>query len=805
MTHSVESRFLAILSAALLVFVAPLFVLFLFLSSSRARTDIVMHVAIVAESNAKALSQPLWNLDSDSVGGIADTMAGDGAIARVVVRDASNQFQLTRNGTGYKPDMALESVTEDIIHISTSGHERIGQLTVFYPEIGLFSSLKSVELGFISIFAFAVMAVSAAAIIGNRIMIITPLMRLTAAVDATRKYGSRQRVDWASRDEMGDLAARFNEMQSKLEQEERELRLAHKRATDIYNHTPAMLFSIDADDRITAVSDYWLVATGYVRGEIIGRYFSSMVAPEDLDRYRNRQHLNATGRTTRDVTVRFIAADGRRMDVLIVETSPGTGDNDSSFSLSVMTDVTALKESEARIQRQAVTDHLTGLINRQGFEAALEQRIAVADARGQQLACLFIDLDRFKWINDNLGHAAGDEVLCDVVARIRPLLNPDDCLARLGGDEFAILRTAPVVEPCAMALAKSITDLFESAFSTGTLDTRLSASIGIAFYPMDASTGSELLQMSDMAMYSRKRDGKNGAMVYDSSMTEKTRRRAEIETFIETGLSQDWLDAYFQPVVNLTSGEIVGFEALLRLIHPVKGVLPPAEIISVAEETGSIIAIGNRMLEKSLAHFVRLTQAQHLPEAYIAINFSSLQIEAGLSSRIASLLERHAIPPGALVVEITEAVLMQDNPEVSQILDQIRRYGCRIALDDFGTGYSSLSYLNRFSVDIVKVDQSFIRSLQQGSGEAYEKCRMLVEGITTISHKMGCSVIAEGIETREQWRILIEMGVDCGQGYLFCRPQDVADLLSMMQTDMMETTASATVISSATSMATYRS
>lgn len=786
MTHSVESRFLAILSGALLIFVAPLFVLFLFLSSARARTDVITHASIVATSNAKALAQPLWDFDSDSAGSIADTITSDPAIARVVVSDTSNQFQLTRNSAIFKPDMRLDSVSETIYHDSANGSQRIGQLTVFYPEVGLFSSLKPIELGFISIFAFAVMAVSAAAIIGNRIMIITPLMRLTAAVDATRKFGSRQRVDWDSRDEMGDLAARFNEMQSKLEREEKELRLAHRRATDIYNRTPAMLYSIDADDRITAVSDYWLVATGYSRGEVIGRFFSSMVDPEDFETYRDRGLQQTEGGKTPEVTVRFLRANGSRMDVLIAETPPGAGDLRSSFSLSVMTDVTALKESEARIHRQAITDHLTGLMNRQGFEATLEQKITNADRTGQEIACLFIDLDRFKWINDNLGHAAGDAVLCDVVQKLSPLIGADACISRLGGDEFAVLLMMTDVQEPAFELAKRITDIFEAPFDAASIETRLSASIGIAFYPQHAQSGAELLQKSDMAMYARKRDGKNGAVVYDPSMTDRTRRRAEIEEFIEAGLAQDWIDAYFQPLVNLTTGDIIGFEALMRLVHPVKGIMAPAEIIAVAEETGTIIPIGHRMLEKSLSHFAGLIRNQSLPDAYIAINFSSLQIEAGLPARIASLLEKHDLRPEQLVVEITEAVLMQDNPEVSQILGQIRRYGCRIALDDFGTGYSSLSYLNRFSVDIVKVDQSFIRALTESKGDVYDKSRMLVEGITTISHKMACTVIAEGIETREQWRILVEMGVDGGQGYLFSRPLPVPQLEAMMQSDIVQ-------------------
>lgn len=786
MTHSVESRFLAILSGALLIFVAPLFVLFLFLSSGRAKTDLANHVAIVITSNAKALAQPLWDLDSESMGSIADTIVTDPAIVRVVVRDTPNAFEISRADSTYRPDVPLASSSELIIRKTNRGAREIGKLTVYYREVGLFNSLKPVEIGFISIFAFAVLAVSVAAIIGNRMMIITPLLRLTAAVDATRKFGSRQRVDWDSPDEMGNLAARFNEMQSKLEREERELRNAHRRATDIYNHTPAMLYSIDREDRISAVSDYWLVATGYRRSEVLGRLFSSMVAPEDREKYAGRSDNDAPEGELVDRTVRFIKADGSMMHVLIVETLPGESGIGPTYSLSVMTDVTALKESEEHVRQQALTDHLTGLMNRKGFETALQKQIERADEMNRQIACLFIDLDRFKWINDNLGHAAGDAVLCDVVRRLQPILAEGDTISRLGGDEFAILRMSEDAQGQALELARRLTDLFNSPFDAAGVAARLSASIGIALYPQHAKSGAELLQMSDLAMYARKREGKNGASVYDASMTDRTRRRAELEKIIEIGLEQDWVETYFQPVICLKSNRIEGYEALMRIIHPVQGILPPADIISVAEETGSIIAIGNRVLEKALTHFAALQQT--LPQAshYVAINFSSMQIEPGLPARLASLLERYGLQPSALVVEITEAVLMQDNPDISMILSQIRQYGCRIALDDFGTGYSSLSYLNRFPVDIVKVDQSFIRALSGGTVEAYDKSRMLVEGITAISHKMACTVIAEGIETREQWQTLIDMGVDYGQGYLFSRPLPVKDLERRIESDGVE-------------------
>ena len=773
MNHSVENRFFAIVCGALLVFVAPLFVLFLFLSSGRAEKEIKDHISVLLVANAQALAKPLWDLDEDSITQISATTVAEGAIVRVNVRDLSGQLDVTQSTIPKSYKGPLEAVSRSIIYNGLDGARNLGTITVYYPKLGLFDGLKSEEIVFISIFIFAVLTVFGAALIGNRIFVIQPLMRLTHAIEATRRLGSRHHVDWQSNDEMGRLANSFNEMQSKLEREETELKLAHRRATDTYNLTPAMLFSLDKDECIAAVSDYWLAATGYGRGDVLGRRFASLVLPESRAQYieRKRSHPDSAARF--DVTVKFLCQDDRIMDVLILETTA----IQDGLSLSVMTDVTDLKQSEDRNLHQAITDHLTGLLNRQGFETALDAKIIEADLRQRELACLFIDLDRFKWINDNMGHAAGDAALRELVSRMQARLAPGDIAARLGGDEFAILLLAEDAETRAFDMAASIAEVFEMPFDG---DARLSASIGIAIYPRHAANAAELLLKSDIAMYAKKRDGKNGAQIFDNSMLDASRRRAELESHIESGLNDDWFEAYLQPIVNIDDRSIAGFEALMRLHHPQKGVLSPARIIEVAEETGSIIRIGNRIMEKAIANFALLSRLDGMQDTYLAINFSPLQFEPELPVRIAALLSRHDIPPKRIVVEITEAVLMDDNPETRMVINEICRYGCRIALDDFGTGYSSLSYINRFPVDIIKIDQSFIRAINDDASDVSAKSRMLVESITTLSHKMNCTVIAEGIETEEECATLRTMGLDYGQGYLFHRPQHPNDLMKTL-------------------------
>lgn len=779
MAHSVESRFIAIVSGALLTVVAPLFTLLLTLSYNEAIRSQRNHIEILLSTNTQALARPLWDLDDDTINQITGTLVSDPMIRMVEVKDTSGQLDVVQTaGSDIIQDAA--STTREVIYKTTKGPVTVGQLTVYYDDVGLLTSLSRTELAFITIFILAILTMVLAAIAGNRFMVIRPLMRLAAAIEATRRLGSRHHVDWRSKDEIGRLAKSFNEMQSQLEKEELEIKNAHARKTEIYNRTPAMLFSLDRHDRIAAVSDYWVQATGYDRARILGLNFADLIHPDDRTLFQERKAAHQAADTQQaGITVRFHCRDGSVMDALILEKALDSSDTaHHSTCLCVMTDVTELRQSEKRNRQQAISDHLTGLFNRQGFEAILDLQIRDADRNGSELACLFIDLDRFKAINDNLGHAAGDAVLREFTLKLQPLLTPLDSASRLGGDEFAILLAGDKVEERALQFCERICTLLDTPFEIENNSIRLSASIGMAVYPLHAASASELLQNADMAMYTRKRTGKNGSQVFDSSIMDRAREHAELERDIAQALSEDWFEAYFQPIQNIATGQTAGFEALLRLNHPDKGLLSPAAIISLAEENGTIHRIGNVILDQSVANLARLSRLPGMAQTYVAVNFSPLQFEPGLPTRIAGLLHRHGILPGRLVIEITEAVIMKDDPQIRAILTAIHQLGCRIALDDFGTGYSSLSYLSRFPVDIVKIDQSFTRSICDDTVEIRQRNRMLVEGIAAISHKMNCVVIAEGVETEEQKLLLADMGADHGQGYFFARPQPVERLIA---------------------------
>jgi diguanylate cyclase (GGDEF)-like protein/PAS domain S-box-containing protein len=777
LAHSVEKRFIAIIFAVLVLLVAPLFVLFFQLSAARYQQDVLDRGQIMLEANAKALGKPLWDFDTESVKQIARAIATGRSVTDVHVRDVSGEIDIT---IPEKPTHEFEGehLTAEVTYQSISGLRTVGTLEMHFAPQSMFTGDHRGDFAFIAIFVIAVLAIFVTAIIGNRQMVIKPLLKLTAAIEATRRLGFRHHVDWVADDEMGALAANFNEMQERLSREENELKRAHARTTEIYNRTPAMLYSVDADDNLIAVSDYWLLATGHTRLAVVGRPFASLLEPECRILYGARRRTSLDRHLDHGVTLKFRCADGRVIDVLIMEAAMEETASETSLALSVMTDVTELKAAERQNHLQAITDHLTGLLNRQGFEMAIEDKIRIADLEKSELACLFVDLDRFKLINDNLGHAAGDEVLKNVVAAIGTQLRPTDTIARLGGDEFAILVSARSAKTAALEIAARISTAVERQMDVAGSIVKLSASIGIALYPEHAPNAAELLQKSDLAMYARKKAGKNGTRFFDPDLANAARNRAFMEKNIEAGLREDWFDAYLQPIFNLQTGRVAGFEALMRLVHPIEGIIPPAGIIQIAEETGSIGRVGERIFDKAVSRLASFSKHPALSDAYIAVNISPLQFEPAMLDRMMAVLMKWGVQPSQIVVEITEAVLMHHNPVIQQVLEALCKSGFRIALDDFGTGYSSLSYLNRFPVDIVKIDQSFIRSMTEDDETSRRKSRMLVEGIKTISHQMNCIVVAEGIEKQEQRDALAAMGVDAGQGYFFSRPLPALEIIA---------------------------
>jgi len=775
---SIQRKFVAIMLLVLIAVTGPLLAIFGLVSSHSIEREVRAKKEALLDANSSALSKPLWDFDFANLNRWAETIALDPDVAVVEIyndRDdlvasaPENRVEVENRLSG-----EIDEQRREIIHKANGETVPVGLLRIVYHGDRMANQVWR-EVGKSALlFIFSTIAVLATAIVANKFIIARPLSMLTSAIEATGRLSKRHHVSFASNDELGKVIHNFNDMQDRLDEDEEKLRDAHERVSFLYNNTPAMLYSVNSEDVIVWVSDYWLRATGYTADEVVGQLFGSFVTEETLADYTGRTGVNDMphGETGEAYCV-FRRKDGDHINVLISETADLHISDGLTRTLSVMTNITDLKTAEAALLKQAQTDSLTGLANREGFSIQTERAIAEAADAGAPLCMLFFDLDHFKWINDNLGHETGDQVLETIAARIRPLLQPGDLFARLGGDEFSVMLTGRDLKTRAITLANQIRDCLHAPFKIEGRRLSVNVSVGISFYPDNALTADELLRTADVAMYQKKRSGRGGYCLFNKEMGRIASRHLEVQQHIIDGLALDWFDLHFQPIIDLKTQKTVGFEGLLRLNHPTEGRIYPDEVIRVAEDNGLILDIGDRALNLGLNQLSRLARDPMHEDAYVAINLSAAQFLPGLPAKLASQLMRHKIRPDRLVLEITETVLMQDNPELEHIFNEIRALGCRFALDDFGTGYSSLSYLNRFPVDIVKIDRAFTQSLDGTEHrDVTERTRFLIQGIRILARQLGVTLIAEGVETEAQYRGLMDMNIDAGQGYYFGRPEE---------------------------------
>ncbi|MCP3672902.1 MAG: EAL domain-containing protein [Gammaproteobacteria bacterium] len=433
--------------------------------------------------------------------------------------------------------------------------------------------------------------------------------------------------------------------------------------------------------------------------------------------------------------------------------------------ICVFSDITFRKIAEGELRRLANVDSLTGLPNRSLFMDRLSHALAFAKRNKTQFALLFIDLDHFKNINDSLGHSIGDALLQKVAKRLHRCIRDIDTIARLGGDEFTIiLENIKNADEAGVCADKIIKRMMKSIDISGMI-LKTSPSIGIGMYPSDGSDCESLLKNADLAMYSAKEKGRNNYQFFTSDMTSSAVERISIESKLRVAIEQKQLELYYQPKVYSQTGELTGFEALIRWIHPDKGIISPAAFIPVAEETGLILEMGDWILEDAI------NQAKQWSEinpncCSIAINISARQFQQGkLAKQVAKLLMKYDLLPQYIELEITEGTLMSNMEHAITTLKTLSDMGVSLSLDDFGTGYSSLSYLKQFPVDKLKVDQSFVRDIMVNPGDA-----SIVASIINLAHNLGLTVIAEGCETVEQLQFINSYDCEEVQGYLFSRP-----------------------------------
>ena len=415
--------------------------------------------------------------------------------------------------------------------------------------------------------------------------------------------------------------------------------------------------------------------------------------------------------------------------------------------------------------RDAYRDSLTGLPNRGLFLDRLNHALLTAARIGTDVTVLFIDLDRFKDVNDSLGHAAGDELLAWFADRIRGALRADDTAARIGGDEFAILLERTAGDEVGQHVAARLANALLQPMSLVGREVSAFASIGIASSSTSAGTADDLLRNADVAMYRAKRAGGRTAVVYESSMHTETIDALELGHDLNHVVVRGELRLQYQPVVDLTTGGAVAVEALVRWDHPTRGLIPPNVFIPLAERNGVIVEIGEWVLRQS-CRAAAAWRAKSLPNLRISVNVSARQLDdPTFANLVASVLEDTSLPATALTLEVTESVLMRDPHCAIQLLGPLKAMGVRLAIDDFGTGYSSLASLQHFPADQLKIDKAFIDTV-----EASAEGSAIIRAVVGLARTLQMETVAEGIETREQWARLRELSCDLGQGYYFARP-----------------------------------
>jgi diguanylate cyclase (GGDEF)-like protein len=426
-----------------------------------------------------------------------------------------------------------------------------------------------------------------------------------------------------------------------------------------------------------------------------------------------------------------------------------------------------------QIRHQALHDGLTGLANRVLFRDRVEHAVERSRRSGAQLALLFIDLDDFKTLNDNHGHARGDEVLATVAGRLADVLRPVDTAARLGGDEFAVLLEDVAGEADALAVATRITDSFRQPLSLDQTPVRIAASIGVAL-GTGPESADDLLRNADVAMYAAKQSSRGGAEIFQPGFRDGAAERAARAERLRGVEQRDELRLDYQPIVDLGTTAIVGVEALVRWQPPDGPVLMPGEWIDLAEQTGDIVPIGRWILREACRQARDWQIRLDRPDLRISVNLSARQFrEHDIVSTVRTVLEETGLPPASLVLEITESGLMRRTASTIALLTALRELGTHLAIDDFGTGYSSLSYLERFPIDILKIDRTFVSSTGAGASP-------IARAVIDLGRTLELEVIAEGIEHAEQARWLMDLGCRFGQGFLYARPIGAAALEALL-------------------------
>jgi diguanylate cyclase (GGDEF)-like protein/PAS domain S-box-containing protein len=542
--------------------------------------------------------------------------------------------------------------------------------------------------------------------------------------------------------------------------------VSEARFRDVADASSDWIWEVDAALRLTFISERYALVTGKPPEASLGMPIAGLFHPgESPDRWRRYLEDLQHWRPFRNVVSLCEDANGINRTVRLAGKPVVDAAGHAVGYRGTATDITAEIEAGRRAEYLAMHDPLTGLPNRVLLLERLEQAIASVSRRRDMAALLLLDLDRFKDINDTLGHPAGDLLLQQVAVRLSACVREVDTVARIGGDEFSIVLAGIKDAADAQLLSRRLLETFQIPFELTGHEVLVTVSIGVALIPMDGSIPDKLLKHADIALYRAKEEGRNASRFFEPEMDARLQRRKALERELRLALSRDELALYYQPKVSLRTGEVAGTEALVRWQHPERGLVAPIEFIGVAEETGLILQLGEWVLRTACR------QASAWPDLEVSVNISPAQFrQPDLVQIVRSALQDSGLAPHRLELEVTESVLIQQPEAAAKLLDDLKALGVHVAMDDFGTGYSSLSYLQRFHFDKIKVDRSFIGAIGKEP-----TAKAIVRAVINLANSLGMLTCAEGVETDEQLSALRREGCSEVQGYLFGKPMPVAE------------------------------
>ncbi len=558
-----------------------------------------------------------------------------------------------------------------------------------------------------------------------------------------------------------------------LKSNEEQMRLASR----VFESSHEAIIITDAQANIITANSAFCLSTGYAAEEIRGVNASILRAnDQDVDYFNDLwRNLRKTGHWHGELNNR--RKDGSAYPVRLSISAVGDDKGLTTHYVGIITDLTTYKEAEERIQYMAYFDALSTLPNRTLLRDRAVHALAAARRDQNQVAMMFLDLDHFKTINDSLGHSVGDQVLQTVASRLKFLVRDGDTVARYGGDEFSILLVNTDAKGAAQ-VAQKIIEILAAPIEAGNHSLVVGVSIGISCYPADADNFEALLKNSDIALFRAKAAGRSNFQFFTQEMNTTAHNRLELEVALRGALAGNQFRLHYQPQFNLHSGDLLGFEALLRWQHPVRGMIPPADFVPIAEINGLIVPIGTWVLNEACRQ-AKEWQARGITHATVAVNLSAVQIrQANIVSLVKQALHTHHLDARYLELELTESLLLENVGSVLKQLHELKEIGVTLSIDDFGTGYSSLAYLKRFPIDTLKIDKSFVSNLGQDADS-----RAIALAIVSMAHSLRLKVIAEGVEDASQANILAEMGCDDAQGYWYARPMPADQVAMWLQRD----------------------